>query len=222
MTDKQQHDGHYRNHGYAVIRGSIDSSSMAMLRDYALMQRQHAGYYNKEPITRSLDRYADTMSESLLLELQPTVEQATGRKLYPSYSWLRIYYPGSELPRHIDRKSCEVSASLTIGFDSDEQWPLWVQSGGEDIAVELAPGDLLVYAGSDVPHWREKFAGRYWIQVFLHYVDQQGDQTAYRFDGRTAIGAPKAKRSTQARGRNKPCHCGSGLKYKHCHGRFEP
>lgn len=209
----------YRDAGYAVVRGCIDAQSMTVIRDYALLQIQSNGYFNQEPITKSLDRYADVMAESLLLELQPTVERSTGRELYPSYSWLRIYRPGSDLPRHIDRKACEVSASITVGFDADEQWPLFVQSKGEDIAIELAPGDLLIYAGSDVPHWRETFTGRYWIQVFLHYVDRQGDQIAYRFDGRPAIGAPKERHAPRSGGRNKPCHCGSGLKYKHCHGR---
>lgn len=220
-TNNPNNDVQYREAGYTVIRHCLDSASMEVLRDYALMQREHDGYYNREPITSSLDRYADVMAESLLLDLQPRIELATGRKLFPSYSWLRIYYPGSKLPRHIDRKSCEVSASLTIGFDADADWPLWVQSNGHDIPIELAPGDLLVYDGSDVPHWREEFSGRYWIQVFLHYVDRSGDQTAFKFDGRAAIGSPKGKRSVQARGRNKPCHCGSGLKYKHCHGRID-
>jgi len=216
-----EHENQYRNAGYAVVRNCFDNASMRVMQDYALLQREHPGYYNREPITSSLDRYADVMAESLLLDLQPLIERTTGRKLFASYSWLRIYYPGSSLPRHIDRKSCEVSASLTIGFDADQDWPLWVQSNGHDIPVELAPGDLLVYDGSDVPHWREEFTGRYWIQVFLHYVDQSGEQTAFKFDGRPAIGAPKKRRAVRASGRNKPCHCGSGLKFKHCHGRIE-
>lgn len=212
--------GQYQQAGYCVIREAVPPASMQAIHDYALMQRQHPGFYNTEPITSSLDRYADVMAESLLLELQPQVEAATGKALFPSYSWLRVYYPGSELPRHIDRKSCEVSGSITVGYDADQQWPLCVESQGNDIAIELAPGDLLVYDGSDVPHWREPFTGRYWIQIFLHYVDQAGDQSAYRFDKRPAIGAPKGRRKVIAHGRNKPCHCGSGRKYKHCHGRL--
>lgn len=218
---KNETSASYHEDGYTVVRECIDSGSAALIRDYALLLRSQPGYYNREPITSSLDRYADVMAESLLMDLQPQIEQSTGRDLFPSYSWLRIYYPGSALPKHIDRKSCEVSASLTIGFDADNDWPLWVHSKGRDIAVALAPGDLLVYDGSDVPHWRETFTGRYWIQVFLHYVDQRGEQTAFRFDGRPAIGAPKVKRKARTQGRNKPCHCGSGLKYKHCHGRID-
>ncbi len=221
-TPEAAQNADYRANRYAVVRRSVDPASMAIIRDYALMQRQHEHYYNREPITDSLDHYADVMGESLLLELQPLVERVTGRALHPSYSWLRIYYPGSELPKHIDRKSCEVSASITVGYDADQHWPLFVHSQGQDIAVELEPGDLLIYDGSDVPHWRTQFTGRYWIQIFLHYVDQAGEQTAFRFDGRPAIGAPAARKARRAAGRNKPCHCGSGLKFKHCHGRIEP
>jgi preprotein translocase subunit SecA len=32
--------------------------------------------------------------------------------------------------------------------------------------------------------------------------------------------AQPAMRSTQKVGRNEPCPCGSGKKYKHCHGKL--
>ena len=39
-------------------------------------------------------------------------------------------------------------------------------------------------------------------------------------DPPTAVAAPPFARTGQKVGRNDPCPCGSGKKYKHCHGRI--
>ena len=36
----------------------------------------------------------------------------------------------------------------------------------------LNPGDMLVYKGDKLEHWREPFTGKICGQVFLHYVDK--------------------------------------------------
>jgi hypothetical protein len=35
--------------------------------------------------------------------------------------------------------------------------------------VDLEPGDMLIYSGCDLEHWREEFKGKNCGQVFLHY-----------------------------------------------------
>ena len=177
--------------GYAVVRGAVNRPSMELYATYALLKCQDESFYKDESNYNALSRYADTMGESLLLHLQPTMERTTGLQLLPCYSYLRIYDSGAVLPRHVDRPSCEVSASLTIGYRASKLWPLHVEAAGRSIPVELQAGDLLVYSGCDLPHWRERFEGDYWIQVFLHYVRANGRYTQYRFDRRESIGAPK-------------------------------
>ncbi|MCI0152240.1 UPF0149 family protein [Paraburkholderia sediminicola] len=54
---------------------------------------------------------------------------------------------------------------------------------------------------------------RYWMQ--------QRQQQAERGDGPTVIGRPQPLRGTPKIGRNDPCPCGSGKKYKRCHGAAE-
>jgi hypothetical protein len=61
--------------------------------------------------------------------------------------------------------------------------------------VVLAPGDAVLYRGTECPHWREAFAGEYASQVFLHYVRQGGPHASWRFDGRPALSA--ASRETE-------------------------
>ena len=224
----------FRHSGYTLLPGVISSESARFMATYALLQQNWPGYYLREEMFRAaLGRYADALSESLLLELKPAVEQATGLELLPCYSYLRIYGNGAVLPKHLDRPSCEISTSLALGFKAAALWPLCVASEGQDKPMALALGDMLVYRGADVPHWREPFTGEYWVQTFLHYVDAHGQYTDFKHDGRERIG-PFDKLTMQRHfrrpaslgqfdkaatvGPDAPCPCGSGLRFRDCHG----
>ena len=121
--------------------------------------------------------------ETLLTKLLPKVSKITGLKLTPNYSYARIYKKGDVLHRHKDRFSCEVSTTLFLGGDN---WPIFIDPTGSNnvmdpgkntikpdapkgVQVNLNPGDMLVYSGCDLEHWREAFDGKDCGQVFLHY-----------------------------------------------------
>jgi hypothetical protein len=184
-------EGSFEADGYAVARGVFDRDSLDVCATYALMLRDNKRFRRREEKRGFLDLYGDTLTESILLHLKPTMERFTGLSLLPTYSYLRIYETGSVLARHKDRHACEISASLTIGYDAQEPWPLWLESRGRRRSVALGPGDMLVYKGREVPHWRERFGGGYWIQAFFHYVDADGPLASYKFDGRRGVGLPR-------------------------------
>jgi hypothetical protein len=184
-------EGSFERDGYAVARGVFDRFSLDIYATYALNLRANDRLRPREDKRGFHDRYADALTESILLHLKPSMERFTGLSLLPTYSYLRLYETGAVLVRHRDRHACEISASLTIGYDAAEPWPLWLESRGRQRWVALGPGDMLVYRGRDVPHWRERFGGGYWIQAFFHYVDADGPLASYKFDGRRAVGAPR-------------------------------
>ena len=62
----------------------------------------------------SFARYAPLCFEALSVYLQPIIENIVGEKLYPVYSYARIYYTGSKLDPHFDRSSSEISVSVCI------------------------------------------------------------------------------------------------------------
>ena len=62
--------------------------------------------------------------ETLLLKCQPSMEKATGLKLYPAYTYARIYKKGDELKRHKDRFRCEISTTMNLGGDD---WPIYLE-----------------------------------------------------------------------------------------------
>ena len=57
--------------------------------------------------------------------------------------------------------------------------------------VDLKPGDMLVYSGCELEHWREKFKGKECVQVFLHYNNRKTPGAKDNmFDKRPHLGLP--------------------------------
>ena len=143
--------------------------------------------------------YGDPLLESLSTVVRPVVEHVTGKQLWQTYTYCRLYKNGDTLAAHTDRLSCEISVSLCVGFDvtgiqqhsPDYVWPIFM----DGTAVAATPGDLVLYRGCEVTHWREAFVGSCQAQVFLHYVDQsQPYAEPLRFDTRPGLGLPASTR----------------------------
>jgi len=130
--------------------------------------------------------YGDFMMDGLLTSLQPAVERASGLLLFPTYSYFRLYKQGDVLAMHTDRPSCEISVTLCLGSEAKTLWPIWIEGPRGTSSVNLQAGDALLYRGTECPHWREAFQGERQGQVFLHYVDQNGPNTEWRFDKRAS------------------------------------
>ena len=162
------------------------------------------GVWNDEQVPNTYSHYADVAMETLLLRTLPIMEKHTKLKLNPTYSYARIYKQGDVLKRHKDRFSCEISTTLNLGGDS---WPIYlepkknvgipdgkkitVSTNNKGVKIDLSPGDMLVYRGMELEHWREEFQGKDCAQVFLHYNDQKSnDSDKNIFDKRPHLGLP--------------------------------
>ena len=165
------------------------------------------GTFNDPQVPNSYAHYADIVMETLLIDMQKKMQEETNLNLVPTYSYARIYYKGNALARHKDRPSCEISTTMNLGGD---MWPIYVDPTGEDnvtyvtesntevkkqahsgIKVNLNPGDMLIYKGYNLEHWRETFDGDVCTQVFLHYNDTDSNWSGKnKFDGREFIGLP--------------------------------
>ena len=163
------------------------------------------GVWNDHQVPGTFAIYGDFFIETLLMKMLPKINELTGRELVPSYSYVRLYKKGDKLYRHKDRPSCEFSTTIHLG---GEPWPIYldptgqqgVQSGNNTDtivksdavpgkAVILEPGDMLVYEGTVLEHWRDKFTGNNHAQAFLHYVDKNGPHGKSKlYDGRAMPG----------------------------------
>ena len=119
----------------------------------------------------------------LLVEKVPEVSELLGEKVLPTYTYARVYKEGSELLRHRDLPACEIS--LTLNLSKDIDWPIYFQRpDNSETCLELQPGDAVMYLGCQADHWRKKFLGSEYTQLFMHYVRSNGPKAWAYFDKR--------------------------------------
>ena len=205
----------FKKNKYVVIKQAISKDLAAFFANYFLMKKQvydtclkhryfspfetFLGTYQDKQIPNTYSCYADTAMETLMLKCQPLMEKTTELKLYPAYTYARIYKKGDELKRHKDRFSCEVSTTMNLGGD---KWDIYLELSGKEgmkgIKVNLKPGDMLVYSGCELEHWRNKFKGKECIQAFLHYNNcKTPGAKDNMFDTRPHLGLPSWFKSKQ-------------------------
>ena len=148
----------FKKNKYTVIKQAISKDLAAFVANYFCMQKQvydtcrAARYFSPfetilgvyEPsdgqIPNTYSHYADIAMETLMLKCQPAMEKATGLKLYPAYTYARIYKKGDVLKRHKDRFSCEISTTMNLAGDD---WPIYLEPSGKEgkkgIKVDLKP-----------------------------------------------------------------------------------
>ena len=184
---------------YQVIKGALSYELANFVFNYFLLKRDAVAYMYEKNITHdtgllgtwedpqipnTYSHYADHVMETLLVKVLPIMQKETGLDLVPTYSYARAYKKGDELKKHKDRPSCEISTTINLGGDP---WPIFIE--GTKVLLEV--GDMLVYSGCDLEHWREPFDGNICGQVFLHYNHVNGPfAEKNKFDGRPMLGLP--------------------------------
>ena len=210
----------FKKNKYIVIKEAVPKDIAIFVYNYFLLKRQVArtlfderyistfteewGTWADQQVPNTYSHYSDIAMETLLMRTLPVMEKKTGLKLNPTYSYARIYKTGDVLKRHKDRFSCEISTTLNLGGDP---WPIYlepkknvgvpdgkkitVSSNNKGVRVNLKPGDMLVYRGMELEHWREEFQGNDCCQVFLHYNDQSSKNAEQNInDRRPHLGLP--------------------------------
>ena len=211
----------FKTKKYQIIRKALSPQFANFIFNYMLLQRDAVDWMIKnnkvsptnpfigsrvdEQIPGCYTKYADWVMETLLQYMRPIMKTKTGMDLVPTYSYTRLYEKGNILKRHKDRPSCEISTTLHLGGD---EWPIFLDPSGQDfvldeyknihkpgapkgVRVDLKIGDMLIYSGCELEHWREPFQGNVCSQVFLHYNHANGPFAKTNFyDKRAVLGIP--------------------------------
>jgi len=206
---------------YTVIRNAVSYDLANFCYNYFLLKRDAVNYmyqnniiaqnglhgtWTDQQVPGSYSIYADHVMETLLMKVLPVMKEKTGLNLVPTYSYARVYQHGAELKRHKDRPSCEISTTLNLGGDP---WAIYLDPTGannvideyknihkpgapEGVKIDLNPGDMLIYSGCELEHWRKPFEGQLCGQVFLHYNHADGPFAKTNlYDKRPLLGIPK-------------------------------
>ena len=198
----------FKKNKYTVLKNAISPELADFVYKYFLNKRnvarflfdqkylspftEYYGVWNDKQVPNTYSHYGDIVMDTLLHEVKPVMEKHTGLKLSETNSYARIYKKGDVLARHKDRYSCEISTTLNLG---GEPWPIYLdpteKTGQAGIEVNLDPGDMLIYSGCDLEHWREEFKGKNCGQVFLHYNNLKGKNAKSNlYDKRIMLGLP--------------------------------
>ena len=198
----------FKKQKYLIIKKAISTDMANFIYGYFSFKRRVAkkffeeryispftkewGVWNDEQVPNTYCHYADIVMETLLERVRPKIEKETKLKLIPTYSFARLYKTGDILKRHKDRFSCEISVTMFLG---GEPWELYIEPSGQEnkkgIKILQKPGDILIYSGCELEHWRETFKGKNCCQVFLHYNKAGSTQAKEnKFDKREFLGLP--------------------------------
>jgi hypothetical protein len=205
---------------YQVIKNAVSYELANFIFNYFLLKRDAVdfmykhniiydnsmfGTWTDQQVPNTYSHYSDMVMETLLMKVLPRMQKETGLQLIPTYSYARLYKKGDILKRHKDRPSCEISTTINLG---GAPWPIFIDDTGSDNVVDeyknihkpdapkgtkvlLEVGDMLVYNGCELEHWREPFEGDICGQVFLHYNHVNGPfANKNMFDGRPKLGLP--------------------------------
>ena len=206
---------------YKIIRQALSKELADFIFNYMMLKRGVVdfmlknkkvnptnlliGHRHDKQVPGTYCKYADWVMETLLIYMIPIMKAETGMDLIPTYSFMRLYEKGDTLKRHKDRSSCEVSTTLHLGGD---EWPIFLDPSGKGsfdgkkkiylsgnskgVQIDLEQGDMLIYPGCALEHWREPFEGNVCSQVFLHYNHAKGPLAKTNlFDKRPILGLPK-------------------------------
>jgi len=210
----------FKTKKYQIIKQAIPYDLANFIFNYFLLKRDAVdfmyqnniiydngmfGTWSDKQVPNTYSHYADMVMETLMMKVLPKMQQETGLQLIPTYSYARLYKNGDILKRHKDRPSCEISTTLNLG---GAPWPIFIDGTGSNNVIDeyknihkpnapkgtkvlLEVGDMLVYSGCELEHWREPFEGDICGQVFLHYNHVNGPfANKNMFDGRPKLGLP--------------------------------
>ena len=100
---------------YKLIKNFLTQEEINLCTDYCRIQhRQNKFNFDNQNSNFDSSFYGDPLMESMLLNKRKLVEKHSKLELLPTYSYFRVYTYKSDLSKHTDRPSCEISITVHI------------------------------------------------------------------------------------------------------------
>lgn len=198
---------YFEKNRYVYLSDVLNKSDCSELVQHMFNLKEQGKLVKDDQCPKSWSVYGDPVLDHILNSLTGPLSKQLGINLIPTYTYARIYEPGEVLEKHRDRPSCEISGTMTLGFDeSCPVWPIWFAKDADDPGekFDIKTGDLVMYRGNELPHWRTAFKGKWQVQVFFHYVDAEGPHKDWAYDKRPPFGPAVNPEANIERKENQP------------------
>ena len=162
---------------FTVIKNAINEEMADFLKNYILLKR----------------RVARTFLDTNHI---PPFTQDWGNWDDPQVPGTYAYYGDVAMETMLQKLKPKME--LTTNLKLFENYAYTRISNSKGIEVNLEPGDMLVYRGDLLEHWRDPFMGQYCAQVFLHYNNKAtkgSEENA--LDRRPHLGLPNTYRRAE-------------------------
>jgi len=172
------------------------------------------GRKNPLPVAADLKEAVDTNGRTIMLDIEKAVTLA----LIDEH-WKEHLRHMDELKESSQAASFEQKDPLVVyKMEAYELFENLIYRINQDVCSYLSRGQLFIEGGSDVQEAREQRTDMSRVQTNRTEYEQR--KAAAAAAGRRAEPMVETVRREEPKvGRNDPCPCGSGKKYKQCHGK---
>ncbi len=171
------------------------------------------GRSNPLVITADIEKAIKTNGKSIVRDIEKAVTLAIIDE-----KWKEHLRSMDELKESVQAASFEQKDPLVIyKMEAYNLFEQLIFDINESVTSYLSKGTLVLPDGRPLEQAREQKTDLSKVKTSRTDTDEAARQAAEAVSGKTKV--ETIKRTEEKIGRNDPCPCGSGKKYKHCHGR---
>jgi alkylated DNA repair dioxygenase AlkB len=162
--------------GFVIIRNFLTTQELEKCKTI-LLQMYHG---RKLKYEADMPHYKESFGgdhdyyEGLLKTKLQLIQKLVSFPVKSENSYARIYRNGGVLKPHVDRPPLDITCSISLGGNLDEEWPIClIDLQGQTRCERIVEGDAIIFLGNRMQHWREELKCRpdqYTLKLFLHWV----------------------------------------------------
>jgi hypothetical protein len=139
--------------------------TVSALKNFPIKKYGYIGY----------DFYCDYLSIIYHLKITPHVSKILNKEIIPTFCFTRMYFEGSKLNFHTDRKACEIAVTRC---HQGEPWKMYIED--EDFITQT--GTSICYEGIEKQHGRITPLTYKALYSFYFWVEKDGKYDEFKYD----------------------------------------
>src|SRR6202035_4281071 len=164
----------YVKDGFQCARNFVDTEDMSRTLDFIATRIRSGKPSDADESARGGVYRINSLhgAPRLVEDLTAKAAKLIGAPLVHTLSYVQIYKKGGVLPLHVDEPDCGVTVTVTLDYQSETLWPLFLVTDGTIISAALNKGDALLFVACRFPHCRKPLEGESWTQMTLHFISE--------------------------------------------------